>query len=608
VPQRSPTIPYPAIEQHGVIGDRRTAALVAADGTINWLCLPDYDGPIVFGAVLDWLQGGHWKLGPAALISGVQHYLEHSTVLRTHWTLEAGTLLLTDAMLWPEDHRAPEHAAGRVLVRHLQCTQGRVSCLFDFQPRYMFAESGLSLSTDSRGIRVHLRELDLQLWSTAPLQVCASTVRNAFDLEAGQDVWAVLALRSYYPAWSVQRAQAAVQETMQYWRCWLSHLHDHGALQSRMQRAAMTIHLLTYSPGGCVVAAATTSLPERLGGTWNADYRLSWVRDTSLACAALTWLGDWHETEHYLRWLTTLPPRGATPFQVLYGIHGETAPVQHDMQAAFGYRGSRPVRLGNHAYKQVQMGSLGFLADCALIYLQAGGTWRPEYGDIIRAIAEYTVDHWQQADNGIWELQTRQHYVSSKVMSWVALDRAIHITQRTAPALPTRHWEQARAAIHEEVMQRGWSERLGAFRQRYEGDNLDAAALLIPVMDFLSAEHPRVLATLERVATHLTIDGLVFRFDPRDTPGVSRLPMGQMEGAFLPCTFWLATAYAKASQPARALAILERVESLAGALGLFAEGIDPRTRSFAGNTPLLFSHIEYVRARLSLARLLNHGD
>jgi GH15 family glucan-1,4-alpha-glucosidase len=264
--------------------------------------------------------------------------------------------------------------------------------------------------------------------------------------------------------------------------------------------------------------------------------------------------------------------------------------------------------VGNHAYKQVQMGSLGFLADCVLIYLKAGGTWRLEYGDVIRAIADYTVGHWQQADNGIWELQAKQHYVSSKVMSWVALDRAIHITQQTAPTFSTRHWEQARAAIHQEVMAHGWSERLGAFRQRYEGDNLDAAVLLMSVMDFLPADHPRLLATLERIATHLTIDGFVFRFNPPDTPGVSQLPMGQMEGAFLPCTFWLATAYIKAAQPAPALAILERVESIAGELGLFAEGVDPRTHSFVGNTPLLFSHIEYVRARLALSRFLSRSD
>ncbi|HEY7322871.1 MAG TPA: glycoside hydrolase family 15 protein [Candidatus Binatia bacterium] len=593
-------IPYPAVEHHGVIGDRRTAALVAADGTLDWLCLPDYDGAIVFGGLLDCSRGGHWKLGPVKMLTGIQRYVERSAVLQTEWTLPEGQLILTDAMLWPHNTRPPGREGSRVLVRRLRCTRGKVRGVLDFQPRHMFEKRNISVAVASTGVHVKLRNLAIDLWSTAPVEPLQSGARAMFELQVGQEVWAVMGLALSDANWTIERAEETMQDTLRYWREWVNGLNDHGPRQLQMERGAITLHLLTYGCLGSQVAAATTSLPESVGGTWNADYRFSWVRDTSLACAALVWLGDWHETERYLQWLTSLAAPGAMPFQVLYGIHGETEPKQRIVKAASGYRDSRPVRVGNHAYKQIQMSSLGFLADCALIYLNGGGVWTKNYGDIIERIADYALKHWHQRDNSIWELSEKRHYVSSKVMGWVVLDRAIKIMRITALETRTDHWEKARCAIRDDVLAKGWSDRLGSFRQHYEAENLDAAALLIPIMDFLPADDPRVLKTIDRIAEDLTIDDFVFRFNPQRTRGVSKLPLGQLEGAFLPCTFWLATAYAKTRRPQRALAILQRAEAIAGELGLFAEAVDPRTRGFTGNTPLLFSHVEYLRAVLAL--------
>jgi alpha,alpha-trehalase len=594
-------IPYQAIERHGVIGDRRTAALIGADGTIDWFCLPDFDGAIVFGSLLDWSAGGHWKFGPAKIVSGEQRYFNETAVLETGWKLDEGRLSCVDAMLWPEDHRNPADQDARILVRRLQCTEGKVQCVLDLQPGYMFHRNEIKMAVEDNRVLINVGDFTLQLWSTAPVETGELKTYGRFDLTAGEEVWAVLSFGRSVQDWSVQRAEAALQNTTKYWGDWNRGLKHRGFRHVGLQRAALTIHLLTYAPSGAQVAAATTSLPEAIGGSWNADYRFSWLRDTSLACAALTWLGDWKETERYFRWLTTVPPGKSMPLQVLYGIHGETEPKQNIVKGASGYRASRPVRIGNHAYRQLQMSSFGFLADCALIYLNAGGSWNKEYGNLIRAVAEYAASHWSEADNSIWELSKREHYVSSRVMSWVVLDRAAKIMRKISDEKIPDHWDQAAAAIRREILLQGWSERLKAFRQCYGFENLDAAALLIPILDFLPPDDPRVLSTIDRVAEELSIDEFVFRFNPEETPGVQQLPLGQLEGAFLPCTFWLATAYAKTRRPGRALAILERAEKIAGSLGVFAEAVDPRTLSFAGNTPLLFSHVEYVRAVLALA-------
>lgn len=594
----SRAIPYPAIERHGIIGDRRTAALVAADGTLDWLCLPDYDGNIVFGALLDSRKGGCWRLGPAAMVQGEQCYDGETMVLQTEWKLETGTLLLRDVMLWPEDRRSPGQEAHRTIVRHLKCVEGTASYDFYLKPGFNFKERvKTTFEKHPNGFSIQANRHALHLWCSVPVQQNNGTLRAQMELNEGQEIWAVLETGPPEHDWSIDAARGAVEKNRTYWCEWLKRIHH---APQEIRRSAMTVHLLSYSPEGSVVAAATTSLPERIGGEWNADYRLSWVRDTSLALGMLERLGDWEETERYLQWLHRRLSRFGRPLRVLYGIRGEKGASQRRLPQATGYRNSPPVRVGNHAYNQFQLDSMGFLADCVWLYLQEGGQWQDDYWNIIQRLADYTLKHWTQRDNGIWELPLRQHFVSSRVLSWVALERAIRIAKKVKPDFDVSAWQAELSRIHAQVMERGWSERLGSFRQRYEAENLDAALLLISVFEFLPPDHPRVLATIERIEEHLTIDGYTYRFDPRELPVLGNLPLGQLEAAFLPCTFWLATAHAKAGHLKKAETILQRVEHLAGGLGLFAEAVDPRTKSFMGNTPLLFSHVEYVRARMEI--------
>ena len=595
-------IAYPAIERHGVIGDRRTAALVSADGTLDWLCLPDYDGNIVFGALLDWGKGGFWRLGPAAMMQGEQSYDGETMILQTEFNADGNQLILQDAMIWPEDRRAPEQEPCRVVVRSMKCAKGRMRCEFDLRPGFNFENPPrISFEEHSSGISIHINELTLRLWCNFKLEQNASGLFGEMDLNEGEEVWAVLEFGATGHGWSVAAARDALEKNRNYWREWLKQIHSNDA---GIRRSAMVVHTLTYAPEGSVVAAATTSVPERIGGNWCADYRLSWVRDASLSLGMLERLGDWEETERYLEWLLRQLSRFGLPLRVLYGIHGEKRERQKKISTATGYRDSAPVRVGNHAYNQFQPGSLGFLADCIWLYLETGGQWDEKYWKMVRRLADYVRKHWTKPDNGIWELAERQHFVSSRVLCWVALDRAVRIAKRVKPNFDVSEWQSELPIIHEQVMERGWSDRLGAFRQRYEADNLDSATLLISVLEFLPPNHPRVLATIEKISEFLTVDGYTYRFDPREFPVLGNFPLGQMEAAFLPCTFWLATAYAKAGQVDKAQAILSRVERISGRLGLFAEAVDPRANCFMGNTPLLFSHVEYVRAKMEVARVM----
>lgn len=600
-PGHSRIVPYPAIENHGLIGDRRTAGLVAADGTFDWLCLPDYDGVVVFGALLDWSKGGYWRIGPAARVQGKQNYDNETMVLETRWDTESGGLLLSDAMLWPQTKRPSYQENVRAIVRCLRCTRGHIRYAFDLEPAYNFSAQPGAFTQFSSGYELKLPDLDLRLWVSAPLESRTASLHGELDLHEGEELWTVLELGATGHGWSVEAAREALEQTRQYWRDWVSRSRLPNPEEAKTRRTALAVHLLTYAPNGSVVASPTTSLPERIGGSWNADYRLSWVRDNSLAMGMLARLGDWEETERYLQWLVNRQSRFGQPLQVLYDIRGGKRPKDRRLAEAEGFRNSNPVRVGNHAYKQRQFGSLGFLADCAWIYLQEGGQWHEDYWDLISRCANFVAKNWSLSDNGIWELPERQHYVHSRVLCWVMLDRTIKIAQKVKPEFDTSSWRTECSKIHDEVMEKGWSERLGAFRQRYEGENLDAAELLISVMEFLPGDHPRVLATIDRIGDSLTIDGFVYRFNPLETPGLEHLPMGHFEGAFLPCTFWLATACAKAGRLEKAASILALAEKAAGELALFAEAVDPRTGSSLGNAALMFSHVEYLRAKLELA-------
>lgn len=595
-------LPYPPINQHGVIGDRRTAAIVAADGTINWMCAPNYDGLPVFGSLLDMTKGGFWRFGPANPWTGEQSYVENSAALRTVWKTGSAALELCDVMLWPANERDSALESRRTVVRRLRCLEGSVTARFHLLPRLDFGKMP-QMRSQPGGCAVHFGEQTFGLWTSFDITTKEGEAFGDLEMQQGDTAWAVFGLNETTTDWNIERAESLFDSAVNYWQDWVKGLQFPTGHLPAFVRSAVTVHLLAFAPAGSVVAAPTTSLPERIGGKANWDYRFAWVRDASLSLALLAMLGKSDEVRSYMDWLSGLGSTTDAPLQVVYGIDGRLQIDQIKRSGVVGYRNSPPVHYGNHAYSQIQHDSLGYFADCSLVYLENGGEWREEYWQLVRRSANYTARTWQEPDYGIWELSQKMHWVSSKVMSWVVMERAIKIARKLGRAAEAEPWIPVRDQIHGEVLEKGWSEALNSFRQYYGAETLDGALLLIAVMEFLPADDPRVLATARRIERELTVNGFVHRFDPKATPGVqSDEPMVYHEGAFFPTTFWLATTYAKAGLTDRAEAILANAEKLTGELGLFAEAVDAQSGMFLGNTPLLFSQVEYIRAKMELMK------
>jgi GH15 family glucan-1,4-alpha-glucosidase len=597
---------YPALERLGVIGDRRTAALVADDGTLNWLCLPCYADDVIFGSLLDAEKGGFFRFGVAHPSQASQSYIKESAVLVTRWETDAFTVELTDFMPDPQDERPEDLGSQRVIIRRLRCLKGKTQGVLQLEPRFGFVQSAESELVEN-GATFQVGKHALTLWTETPLRKTPAGVLADFELAKGDEIWAILCYKPVAQKWSAKQANKLLESTLDYWHKWAQSIIYVGPRDEKVRQAACFVHLLSYAPEGSLVAAPTSSLPERIGGNRNYDYRFAWVRDASLALANLSLLGETHAAWRYMEWLSNVCSSTDAPIQVVYGIRGDLELTQIERTDIAGYRDSQPVRFGNHAYSQRQLDSLGYLIECLLTYHEQGCEWDEKYWDIVKQAADYTAANWQKPDSGIWELPEQAHYVSSKVMSWVALDRAIKIAEKTGHAGQTDEWHKIADAIHAEVMEKGWCEITGAFRQRYDRNELDASVLLIPLFGFLPGDHPRVLATIEKVVEKLTIEGWVHRFEPSVLKGdatekCSHLPVGEYEGAFVPCTLWLAVAYAKSRKVAEAEEILAKVESLMGDKGILPEEVDARTGAFLGNLPLVFSHAEYLRAVQEVAK------
>ena len=501
---------YPPIAQLGVVGDRRTAAIIGADGTVQWFCLPAYDGIPVFGRLLDSERGGYWQLSPASNATSRQRYLQDNNVLLTCWQSNDAEVELTDAMQMPRDGRRG------TLLRRLCCRRGVALCQMQLAPRDDFAARPVT-SPVPGGLELRVADLILGLWTSRPVDPTRDGASASFTLAAGEEFWAILGLTNDPAMWNLAVADEALQATIRHWREWSGRYSYQGPRRERVIRSALAIELLSYGPTGALAAAATSSLPERFGGDCNYDYRYAWIRDASMAIATLSVLGDVESAERYLTWLTGLGSATAMPLQVLYRVDGSTDIEQHARDELSGYRDSRPVRFGNHAYRQRQIDCFGYLADCAVIYLLQGGRWRPEYWQLICRIADYTVENWHKPSNGIWEREAQRHYVSSKVMSWTTLERALEFADRAGGSGNLRQWRATVMEIHDSVMECGWSDELQAFRQHYDADTLDASTLLIPLMGFLEPTHPHVLATVRRIEKDLMIEQLVYRFRPEDS-------------------------------------------------------------------------------------------
>ena len=583
------------IEDYGLIGDLQTAALVSRHGCIDWLCFPRFDSGACFAALLGDEENGRWSLQPASGITSTERrYRGDTLVLETELACDEGVVRLIDFM--PPRGEAPD------VVRIVEGVEGTVPMKMRLSIRFDYGSIVPWVRRRDEG--VHAVAGPDALFLATPVDLVGRNLHTEadFDVAPGDRVPFVL---TWYPSNrpSPERvdAEQALVDTESFWREWVTDCVHVGRFREPLVRSLVTLKALTYAPTGGIVAAATTSLPEALGGVRNWDYRYCWLRDATLTLLALVRAGYEDEARAWRDWLLRAIAGRPGEVQIMYGIAGERRLTELELEWLDGYEGSRPVRIGNAASGQLQLDVYGEVADALYHARQAGIGASPDAWALNKKLLEWLEDGWRQPDEGIWEVRgPRRHFVHSKVMAWVAFDRAVRSVEEYEREGPVDRWRQLRDEIHDDVCREGFSEKLGAFTQSYGMDRLDASLLMVPLVGFLPADDERVVGTVAAIERELVEDGLVARYraDEENT-GVDGLPPG--EATFLPCSFWLAQVYAMQGRLDEAETLFERLLGLRNDLGLLSEEYDVEAGRLVGNFPQAFTHLTLVDAALTLA-------
>jgi alpha,alpha-trehalase len=596
------------IGAHALLSDCHSAALVTADGSVDWLCLPRFDSPSVFGRLLD-DAAGHWSIRPAGKYTTRRRYLDRTLVLETTFRAGSGAVVLTDALATGADNRGHMLGSGapHLLIRSVTCVEGSADIDVVCAPRPEYGLLRPLLSHVDGGVAARGGADRLVLSSPVPLTLQRSTAMGRIALTAGQTLTFGLhrstAIEQAARVWSQDELADRLAATVVAWRSW-SALHQTygGPWRDLVHHSGRVLQGLTFQPSGAIVAAATTSLPEGAGGERNWDYRYSWVRDASFSMEALWVAACPDEASEFFAFMTTAAAAGVgpgTPLQIMFGVGGEHDLTERTLPHLRGWRDSRPVRVGNGAWSQQQIDVYGELLGAAHRLADQIMAMDEDMRAFFVALADTAAQRWRDADQGVWEVRGEpRHFLYSKVMCWVALDRAIKLADKLRATARVDGWKRAQDEIWNAVVRNGWNEQAAAFTQYYGSADLDASSLMMPVVGFLPADDPRMLATIDAIAERLTDDrGLVYRY--RAEGGVDGLA-GE-EGTFLLCTFWLAQALAMAGRVERAREVFERAAGYANDIGLLAEEIDPDTGELLGNFPQAFSHIGLINAAWAIS-------
>ncbi|MDA2936807.1 glycoside hydrolase family 15 protein [Acidobacteria bacterium AH-259-A15] len=600
---------YLPIEDHGVIGDLHTIALVGSDGTIDWCCLPHFDSPSVFAGILDDEKGGWFRLKALGCVRCKQQYLPDSAILVTRAYTQHGVGQIEDFM--PVlDRRKADRRKVHQIVRRVSCARGEVQYDLECRPAFDYGRrphrihlkaSGAIFETDNKEI--------FGLSAALPLEDKGEMgVTTSFRLKEGECLSFIFFVAEgaidTEPFSTLGDPDEKFEATWSFWQEWASRCTYKERWSTAVYRSAITLKLLTFSPTGAIVAAPTMGLPETVGGSRNWDYRYTWIRDAAFTLYALMRIGYNDEAGAFMEWLIgrykEVDMTTAVPLHLMYGIHGEEELEETTLDHLKGYRTSKPVRLGNRAYKQLQLDIYGELLDSIYLYNKYGTPISYDHWRHLRRIVDWVGDNWNQPDEGIWETRGGRHnFVFSRLMCWVALDRASRMSLKYS--LPGNHtkWIHERDKIYDEIMSLGWNEKRGAFRQHYKTEALDAANLLMPLVKFISPTDPRMLSTLEATLDALTTDSLVYRYDPQESPD----GLSGREGTFCMCTFWLVECLTRAGRLRQARLIFERMLSYANHLGLFAEQIGQQGEAL-GNFPQALTHLSLISAAYNLNRAL----
>jgi alpha,alpha-trehalase len=589
---------YPPIGDYALLSDCHSGALVSKDGSIDWCTCHRFEARPVFARLLDWGKGGFFRIAPTTDEYEVtRRYLPGTNVLETRFRIADGVLTLTDCFAVKAGEGHPAHR----LLRHVRCDEGEVRVKAKFEPRfdYGLTEPRLELLADDLvvaygGPDALVLQSGLAI-GTAEISAC----ETAQTMTAGEEAW--FAMTWYLPhelepvRLSQEQTRGELEATERFWREWSDRCDYDGPYREHVVRSALVLKALTNAPTGAIVAAATTSLPEEVGGVRNWDYRFSWLRDSSLTLNALFELGYTEEANAYMDWLKRTTAGRAKALQIMYGVGGERFLPEVELDHLEGYRGSRPVRIGNGAASQFQLDVFGELLDTVWLYRQHGGDVDDVFWEFLTRVGGAVLELWSEPDQGIWEIRGEpRHFVYSKVMAWVALDRLVRLAELDGRDGDLDGWRAARDEIRELVEREGVDGSV--FTQSFgDGGKLDASNLMIPIVGFVPHNDPRARATVERIADDLSADGFVYRYITDGVDGLS----GD-EATFVICSFWLVECLARGGEMDRARELFERLLSFCNDVGLLGEEIDPHSGEILGNFPQAFSHLGVIQAAIAL--------
>jgi GH15 family glucan-1,4-alpha-glucosidase len=595
------------IEDYALIGDMQTAALVGRSGCVEWLCLPRFDSPAAFAALLGDEHNGHWLIAPVASQvpaargnSVSRRYQGDTLILETEWTTASGVVQVIDFM-------PPRGSEEPVLVRIVRGVRGTVEMETVLRLRFGYGKIVPWVRKDKATGAVTAVAGPDSVWLRTPVRLAGKDMAHeaTFVVSAGDEVPFVMAWRpSHLPAPEAIDPAEALAATSAFWDGWVGRCTYAGEYRDAVIRSLITLKALTYAPTGGIVAAPTTSLPEDIGGVRNWDYRYCWLRDATITLEALLRTGYTQEAMDWREWLGRAIAGDPGDVQIMYGVAGERRLPEWEADWLPGYEGSVPVRIGNAAVSQRQLDVYGEVIDALALGGQAGMRFDRHTWSLLRRLLLFLEKHWHEPDEGIWEVRgPRQHFVHSKVMAWVAFDRAVRLTELGQPG-PTQRWRDARDRIHQEVCEKGYDPVRGTFTQYYGSTELDASVLLIPEVGFLPATDPRVASTIRTIQRELVKDGLVLRYSlpqTRSDPAAVVDGLTGAEGAFLACSFWLVNALHMIGEYDEAVELFTRLLSVRNDVGLLSEEYDPRYDRQVGNTPQAFSHMPLILSALNLS-------
>ena len=593
---------YKPINDYGLIGDMSSAALVGSDGSIDWCCFPRFDSPSVFAAILDDGKGGRFQIAPnGRALSVEQSYLPNTNVLSTRFTTSTGELLLIDFM--PVKSIGSSYGSPHEVHRIVRCTRGVVDVKSTFEPRLDYARADTILVPVREGVVAGGNHQNLTLCSRIPHQIQGNSASSRFTLRHGEEAVFVLAygnrrprrVRSY-------RTAEKLEQTIAHWEQISARVDYGGTWKEQVVRSFLVLQMLVYEPTGAIVAAPTTSLTESLGGSRSWDYRYAWLRDSSLTMDTFFRMGGTDQATSYLKWLLHQCKVTSGRTRIVYGVSSISSLKEKILGHLDGYRGSRPVRIGNAAARHLQLDVFGEVILSLERLHRVSGTLPEDAWRLVKSFAEVVCQNWRRKDRSVWEVRGEQHhFVYSKVMCWAALDRAIALAGALDRVRDTLRWRQTADEIKAEVLELGGSQEKQAFVQRYGSETLDASNLMIPLLGFLPNDDPRVLSTMNSIGRELTDGPLVRRYLPEETDDGLE---SQDEGAFTFLSFWFIGNLIRTGHIDQAREYFEQMLAHANHLGLFAEMIDPSTRESLGNFPQAYSHIGLIHTAIDLSQAL----